>query len=132
MDVDLILTNRLEQNFFGPLHWRARQQPSKAAGNPFNCCSKHQFSIVKAPVFLELGEKYQIEELKMVAEKEMLVQLDKINMVNFLSIGDLFNAGNLREASLNLTRANLGWLRSQKSRMEELKQLNKDLVLELL
>ena len=68
----------------------------------------------------------------MVAEKEMLVQLDKINMVNFLSIGDLFNAGNLREASLNLTRANLGWLRSQKSRMEELKQLNKDLVLQLL
>ena len=40
----------------------------------------------------------------MVAEKEMLVQLDKINMVNFLSIGDLFNARNLREASLNLTR----------------------------
>ena len=93
---------------------------------------KTPFSIVKAPVFLELGEKYQIEELKMVAEKEMLVQLDKINMVNFLSIGDLFNAKNLREASLNLTRANLGWLRGQKSRMDELKQLNKDLVLQLL
>ena len=85
-----------------------------------------------APAFLELGEKYQMEELKEVAEKEMLEQLDKQNMVKFLSVGDFFNAGDLREAALNLTRANLKWLRSQKKGMEEVKRLDKDVLLELL
>ena len=85
-----------------------------------------------APAFLELGEKYQMEELKEVAEKEMLEQLDKQNMVKFLSVGDFFNAGDLREAALNLTRANLKWLRSQKKGMEEVKRFDKDVLLELL
>ena len=85
-----------------------------------------------APSFLELGEKYQMEELKEVAEKEMLEQLDKQNMVKFLSVGDFFNAGDLREAALNLTRANLKWLRSQKKGMEEVKMLDKEVLLELL
>ena len=85
-----------------------------------------------APSFLELGEKYQMEELKEVAEKEMLEQLDKQNMVKFLSVGDFFNAGELREAALNLTRANLKWLRSQKKGMEEVKMLDKEVLLELL
>ena len=85
-----------------------------------------------APAFLELGEKYQMEELKEVAEKEMLEQLDKQNMVKFLSIGDMFNANDLREAALNLTRSNLRWLRSQKNGMDEVKRLDKDVVLQLL
>ena len=85
-----------------------------------------------APALLELGEKYQMEELKGVAEKEMLEQLDKQNMVKFLSIGDMFNADDLREAALNLTRSNLKWLRSQKNGMDEVKMLDKDVVLQLL
>ena len=42
-----------------------------------------------APALLELGEKYQMEELKEVAEKEMLEQLDRQNMVRFLSVDDI-------------------------------------------
>ena len=52
--------------------------------------------------------------------------------VRFLSIGDLYNADDLREAALNLTRANMKWLRSQKNGMEEVKRLSKDVVLQLL
>ena len=98
------------------------------------CTGELKENILKehAPTFLELGEKYQMEELKEVAEKEMLEQLDKQNMVKFLSIGDMFNAEDLREAALNLTRSNLRWLRSQKNGMDEVKRLDKDVVLQLL
>ena len=40
--------------------------------------------------FLELGEKYQVEQLKELAEENMLQLLEKENMVNFLVAGDMF------------------------------------------
>ena len=40
--------------------------------------------------FLELGEQYQVEKLKELAEEKMLQLLDKENMVKFLVAGDLF------------------------------------------
>ena len=40
--------------------------------------------------FLELGEKYQVEQLKELAEENMLQLLEKENMVNFLMAGDMF------------------------------------------
>ena len=66
-------------------------------------------------VFLELGDKYDIQELKDLAEGELLIQLDKKNMVEFLSIGDDFHANRLFEAALSMAKANLSWLRSQVS-----------------
>ena len=62
---------------------------------------------------LELGEKYDVQELKDLAEVELLHQLDKNNMVEFVSLGDLFNAERISEAPLKMTKANKNWLRSQ-------------------
>ena len=63
--------------------------------------------------FLELGNKYDVQELKDLAEVELLSQLDKKNMVELVSIGDLFNAKKLFETALKMTKANMSWLRSQ-------------------
>ena len=41
-------------------------------------------------VFLEIGEKYQVESLKELAEDWMLKNLNKDNMVNFLVAADTF------------------------------------------
>ena len=59
--------------------------------------------------FLELGDKYDVKVLKDLAEDEMLKQLDKKNMVEYVSIGDLFNAENLLEAALKMTKVNMSW-----------------------
>ena len=44
----------------------------------------------EAVAFLELGEKYQMERLKELAEQKMMLLLAKENMVKFLIAGDLF------------------------------------------
>ena len=67
----------------------------------------------EALAFLELGNKYDIQELKDFAEAELLVQLNKNNMVKFLSIGDTFNATKIFEAAMKMTKANMTLLRSQ-------------------
>ena len=67
-----------------------------------------------ALAFLELGE-YDVQHLKLLAEGEMLRQLDRKNMVEFFSIGRLFRANKILEAALKLTKANMAWLRSQVS-----------------
>ena len=66
-----------------------------------------------AVAFLELDDKYDIQHLKILAEGEMLRQLDKKNMVEFFSIGEHFRANRILEAALKLTKANMTWLRSQ-------------------
>ena len=43
-----------------------------------------------APAFLELGEMYDLQELKSVAEQELVGQLGLKSMVRLLSIGELF------------------------------------------
>ena len=67
----------------------------------------------QAAAFLELGNKYDMQELKDLAEAELLRQLDKKNMVEFVSFGDIFNAKKLFETALKMTKANMSWLRSQ-------------------
>ena len=64
-------------------------------------------------VFLELGDKYDVKDLKNLAEAELLAQLDKKNMVEFLSVGDFHNANKIFEAALKMTKSNMTWLRSQ-------------------
>ena len=63
--------------------------------------------------FLAMGEMYQLKELKDMAETELLIQLDKENMVAMLSIGDIFRADDILEAALKMIKANMPWLRSQ-------------------
>ena len=67
----------------------------------------------EAVVFLELGDKYNVQDLKDLAETELLSQLEKTNMVSLVSIGDLYNAKEIFEAALEMTKANLPWLHSQ-------------------
>ena len=43
-----------------------------------------------APAFLELGEMYDLQELKSAAEQELVGQLDLKSMVRLLGIGELF------------------------------------------
>jgi len=80
--------------------------------------------------FLELGEKYQVEKLKELAEVKMLQLLEKENMVKFLMAGDMFRAARIKAAALKLAKINLAWLRGEGR--EELRKLSQDLFIELL
>ena len=60
-----------------------------------------------APSFLELGEMYDLQKLKQMAEAEMLVQLDKKTKVRFVEIGEIFRAEKLFEAALKMTKTNM-------------------------
>ena len=66
-----------------------------------------------APAFLSLGEMYDLPEMKEAAETELMLQLDKENMVAIISIGETFRADHLLEVALKMTKANLSWLRTQ-------------------
>ena len=66
-----------------------------------------------ALAFLALGEMYHLEELKELAEVELVKQLDKENMVEMISNGEHHKADQLLEAALKYTKANMAWLRSQ-------------------
>ena len=67
----------------------------------------------QAVAFLELGDKYDIQVLKELAEAKLLMLLDKKNMVEFVSLGDHYNANKIFEAALKMTKANMTWLRNQ-------------------
>ena len=66
-----------------------------------------------ATAFLAMGELYDLQELKNMAENELLIQLDKENMVAMISVGDTYRAESIYEAALKMTRANMTWLRNQ-------------------
>ena len=40
--------------------------------------------------FLELGEQYQVDRLKEMAEDRMVKMLDRDNMIDYLMAGDMF------------------------------------------
>ena len=94
--------------------------------------------------FLELGEKYQVERLKELAEEKMLQLLERGNMVEFLIAGDMFRlfspflfgsslcprAMRIKVAALQLAKIHLTWLRGEGR--EELRKLSRDLLFELL
>ena len=56
---------------------------------------------------------YELQELKDMAEAELLNQLKKENMVEMISFGETFGADGIFEAALKMTMANMAWLRSQ-------------------
>ena len=67
----------------------------------------------QALAFLALGEMYDLQDLKKMAETELLSGLNKENMVEMISNGDYHKADQLLEAALKFTKANMAWLRSQ-------------------
>ena len=60
---------------------------------------------------------YDLQELKSLAEEEMLLQLAKENMVQMISLGEIFRADDIFEAALRMTKANMTWLRNQVGRL---------------
>lgn len=63
--------------------------------------------------FLDMGEMYNLQELKNLAETEMLSQLTKENMLQMISLGEIFRADDIFEAALRMTKANMTWVRSK-------------------
>ena len=49
-----------------------------------------------------------------------------------LAISDLYRVKELREAAIRFTKLNMSWIRSDQGRMDEVKKLNMNLVVELL
>ena len=99
--------------------------------------------------FLAMGEMFDMQDLKDLAETEMLIQLDKVNMVAMISLGELFRAEKILDAALKMARVNMSWLKSQvkdangffveilllccqEGGMEEVKKLSKDVLAKLL
>merc|ERR1719219_1669512 len=82
--------------------------------------------------FLALGDLYDMQELKDMAETKLLSQLVKENMVEMIFIGELFKADNIYEAALKMTKANMTWLRDQEGGVEELQKLSKDTLTRLI
>ena len=94
--------------------------------------------------FLELGEMYEVERLKELAEEKMLQLLERGNVVEFLMAGDMFRlfspflfgsclcprAMRIKVAALQLAKIHLTWLRGEGR--EELRKLSQDLLIELL
>ena len=61
----------------------------------------------------ELLEMYDLQQLKDMGEAELVRQLKKETMVEFLSLGDIFRANKIFEAALKMTKASMTWLRNQ-------------------
>eukprot|EP00092_Neocalanus_flemingeri_P000589 GFUD01000625.1.p1 GENE.GFUD01000625.1~~GFUD01000625.1.p1 ORF type:complete len:334 (+),score=81.24 GFUD01000625.1:45-1046(+) len=80
--------------------------------------------------FLDLGERYDMAELKVMVEQVMIANLDKENMVNFFLAGDLYKGVKIRAAAKAFLRLNMKSLLDQEGWKEALKE--RDLVFELL
>ena len=63
--------------------------------------------------FLAMGEMFDLQDLKDLAETELLIQLDKVNMMAMISLGELFRAEKILDAALKMARVNMSWLKSQ-------------------
>ena len=66
-----------------------------------------------ASAFLEMGELYDLQEMKDIAETELLSQLNKENMVQMVALGELYRAEVIFAAALKMTKVNMSWLRNQ-------------------
>ena len=56
---------------------------------------------------------YDFLELKNLAEKELLSQLIKENMVEMVALGELCRAEEIFEEAWKMTKTNLTWLQNQ-------------------
>lgn len=81
--------------------------------------------------FLELGEKYDMEGLKITAEQTMIATLDTENMLTFFQAGNLYRGENIRSAAKKFIGYNRRSLVVQEGWKDVLKGQT-DLLLELL
>ena len=70
---------------------------------------------------LMAAEKYQIDQLKSLCVKKLCSNIEVKNCLNYLVIGDLYRAGNLKKASLKYITRNKGSVFKSKDWVECLK-----------
>merc|ERR1719430_2372115 len=61
----------------------------------------------EAATFLDLGEMYEINGLKELAEENMLATLNEDNMIEYFLAGDKYKAGKIRKRAKNMLKLNL-------------------------
>ena len=115
-----VLEAMVKNKFREAIEGKANMKLSAEIGRAFTryiYTSQMQEDVLKdhAQAFLSLGEMYNLEEMKDMAEKELLSQLEKENMVEMLSIGETYRAEDIFEAALKMTKVNMTWLRNQVS-----------------
>ena len=80
--------------------------------------------------FLGLGNKFQIQELKVMVEFRMLQILTQHNMVCFMVAGHVYEAREIKEAAKRMIKTNLGWFEGRVELKEALGD-HMDLFLEI-
>ena len=66
-----------------------------------------------ASALLAMGELYDVQELKGQAEAELVGQMSKENMVQMISLAELYRAQALLDAAVKMAKANMTWLLGQ-------------------
>ena len=70
---------------------------------------------------LMAAEKYQLDQLKSICSKKLYNNIEINNCLNYLVIGDLYRAGNLKKDSLQFITRNMGSVFKSKEWQENLK-----------
>ena len=81
--------------------------------------------------FFELGEKYDMEDLKGVAEQAMISSLNPENMISFFKAGHLFRGENIRTSAKTFICQNIKNVSDKEKLWTEL-QGEAELLMELL
>jgi len=81
--------------------------------------------------FFELGEKYDMEDLKVVAEQAMISSLNPENMISFFKAGQMFRGENIRSAAKTFICLNMKNV-SDKQKLRAELQGEAELLMELL
>ena len=82
-------------------------------------------------MFLQLGDVYEIETLKKIAEQELVNKLNVSNMLHYFRLGDLYGAKELFEKSKDLIKPNMKMVMCTEEWIQ-LVRTKKDLVIELM
>jgi len=82
-------------------------------------------------IFFELGEKYDMEDLKVVAEQAMISGLNPENMISFFKVGQLLRGENIRASAKTFICQNMKNM-SDKQKLRTELQGEAELLLELL
>merc|ERR1712133_158820 len=80
--------------------------------------------------FLELGEMYEMEALKTIAENKMMEILNTDNMIRFFVAGDLYRAERIRQKAKCFLKINLSTMKAKNNWKDEF-GAKKELVVEL-
>jgi len=84
-----------------------------------------------AEVFLKLGNLYEMEALKDLAERKMMDNLSTDNMVKFFLVGDQYKAEGLRMKAKDLIKCNIKMLKKKEGWKDQFGS-NKDILIEIL